>query len=67
MHELIDKIENDDIRIIMHTFYNDLRYSEISKDDIDFKNTPIKGYDYDKAIKDFEKVVKFIIKNQKSS
>lgn len=67
MYELIDKIENDDIRIIMHAFYNDLRYLKIFKDEIDFKDTPFKDYDYYKAFKDFEKLVKFIIKNQKSS
>ena len=65
MYELIDKIENDDIRIIMHAFYNDLRYLKIFKDEIDFKDTPFSTYNLDKAIKDFEKVVKFIIKNQK--
>ena len=67
MYELIDKIENYEIRIIMHAFYNDLRYFKIFKDEIDFKNTPFKTSDCDLAIKDFEKVVKFIIKNQKSS
>ena len=67
MYELIDKIENNEIRIIMNAFYTDLRLCKIFKDDIDFKDTPFKGYDYDKSIKDFEKVVKFIIKNQKSS
>ena len=65
MYELIDKIENYEIRNIMHAFYNDLRYSKIFKDDIDFKDTPFSTYNLDKAIKDFEKVVKFIIKNQK--
>ena len=65
MYELIDKIENDEIRLIMHAFYNDLRLSKIFKNDIDYKDTPLKNYDYDLAIKDFEKVVKFIIKNQK--
>lgn len=65
MHELIDKIENYEIRLIMHLFYNDLRYFKIFKDEIDFKDTPFKNSDYDLAIKDFEKVVKFIIKNQK--
>ena len=67
MYELIDKIENNEIRIIMHRFYNDLRYSKIFKDEIDFKNTPFKTYDCDLAIKDFEKLVKYIIKNQKGS
>ena len=67
MYKLIDKIENYEIRIIINTFYNDLRYFKIFKDDIDFKDTPFKDYDYDLAIKDFEKVVKFIIKNQKTS
>ena len=65
MYELIDKIENYEIRIIMHAFYNDLILCKIFKDDIDFKDTPLKDYDYDLAIKDFEKVVKYIIKNQK--
>ena len=67
MYELIDKIENNEIQLIIHLFYNDLKYFKVFKDDIDFKNTPLKDYDYDLAIKDFEKVVKFIIKNQKSS
>lgn len=67
MYELIDKIENYEIQFIMRVFYTDLKLSQIFKDDIDFKDTPFKNYDYDKAIKDFEKVVKFIIKNQKSS
>ena len=67
MYELIDKIENNEIRIIMRSFYTDLKFSQIFKDDIDFKDTPLKDYDYDKAIKNFEKIVKFIIKNQKSS
>ena len=67
MYELIDKIENYEIGFIMNAFYNDLRYFKIFKDEIDFKNTPFKTYDFDLAIKNFEKVVKFIIKNQKSS
>ena len=67
MYELIDKIENDEIRLIMHAFYNDLRDLKIFKDEIDFKNTPFNNSNCDLAIKDFEKVVKFIIKNQKSS
>ena len=67
MYELIDKIENDEIRLIMHAFYNDLKYFKIFKDEIDFKNTPFNNSNYDLAIKDLEKVVKFIIKNQKSS
>ena len=62
MYELIDKIENDEIRLIMHAFYNDLKYFKIFKDEIDFKNTPFNNSNYD-----LEKVVKFIIKNQKSS
>ena len=65
MYELIDKIENYEIRNIMHLFYNDLKFGKIFKDDIDFKDTPFSTYNLDKAIKDFEKVVKFIIKNQK--
>lgn len=67
MYELINKIENDEIQDIMYTFYNDLKYSKIFKYDIDFKDTPFKDFEYDKAINDFEKLVKFIIKNQKSS
>ena len=67
MYELIDKIENDEIRLIMHAFYNDLILRKIFKDDIDFKDTPLKDYDYDLAIKSFEKLLKYIIKNQKSS
>ena len=51
----------------MRVFFTDLILTKILKDDIDFKDTPFKDYDYDEAIKDFEKVVKFIIKNQKSS
>ena len=65
MYELIDKIDNNEIRIIMRSFYNDLKFSQIFKDDIDFKDTPLRDYDYDKAIKAFEKLVKYIIKNQK--
>ena len=67
MYKLIEKIENYDIRFIMTLFYNDLRFAKIFKGYIDFKDTPFKNYDYDKAINDFEKLVKFIIKNQKSS
>ena len=67
MYELIDKIEDNEIRLIIHTFYNDLRLRKIFNDDIDFKDTPLKDFDYDLAIKAFEKIVKFIIKNQKSS
>ena len=66
MYELIDKIENYEIKHIMFAFYNDLRLCKILKDDIDFKDTPLKNYDYDLAIKCFEKLVKFIIKNQKN-
>ena len=65
MYELIDKIENYEIRIIIHAFYNDLRLGKILKYYIDFKDTPFKDYNYDKAINDLEKVVKFIIENQK--
>ena len=65
MYELINKIENYEIRCIMRVFYTDLILAKIFKDDIDFKDAPFKGYDYDKAIKNFEKIVKFIIKNQK--
>ena len=65
MYDLIDKIENNEIQLIIHSFYNDLRLRKIYKDDIDFKDTPLKYYDYDLVIKDFEKLVKFIIKNQK--
>ena len=67
MYELIDKIENNEICFIMTLFYIDLRLGKIFKDYIDFKDTPLKDYDYDLAIKSFEKVVKYIIKNQKSS
>ena len=67
MYELIDKIEDNEICLIMGLFYNDLRLRKIFKDDIDFKDTPLKDYDYDKAIKDFKKLLKYIIKNQKSS
>ena len=67
MYELIDKIEDNEICLIMELFYNDLILRKIFKNDIDFKDTPFKNYDYDLAIKDFEKIVKFIIKNQKSS
>lgn len=67
MYELINKIENYEIRNIMYAFYNDIRLRKIFKDDIDFKDTPLKYYDYNLAIKCFEKLVKFIIKNQKSS
>ena len=67
MYKLIDKIENYEIRNIMNAFYNDLRLRKIFKDDIDFKDTPLKYFDNDLAFKGFEKVVKFIIKNQKSS
>ena len=67
MYELIEKIEDNEICFILALFYNDLRLRKIFKNDIDYKDTPLKDYDYDLAIKDFEKVVKFIIKNQKSS
>lgn len=67
MYELIKKINDIEIRFIVTIFYSDLILAKLYKDDIDFKNTPIKGYDYDKAIEDFKKVLKFIIKNQKSS
>ena len=67
MYDLIDKIENNEIRYIMRVFFTDLILTKILKDDIDFKDTPFKDYDLDKAIKDFEKLVKYIIKNQKSS
>ena len=65
MYELIDKIEDNEICLIMGLFYNDLRLRKIFKDDIDFKDTPLKDYDYDLAIKSFEKLLKYIIKNQK--
>ena len=65
MYELIDKIENNEICSIMGLFYNDLILRKIFKDDIDFKDTPLKDYDYDLAIKSFEKLLKYIIKNQK--
>lgn len=67
MYELIDKIEDYEIRNIMYAFYNDLRLRKIYKDDIDFKDTPLKYFDCDFAFKGFEKLVKYIIKNQKSS
>ena len=67
MYELIDKIEDNEICLIMELFYNDLILRKIFKNDIDFKDTPFKNYDYDLANKDFEKIVKYIIKNQKSS
>ena len=66
MYELIDKINDYEIRDILTAFYNDLMYTKMFKDVIDFKNTPFECYDCDEAIKDFEKVVKFIIKNQKN-
>ena len=65
MYELIEKIEDNEICFIMGLFYNDLRLRKIFKNDIDYKDTPLKDYDYDLAIKDFEKVVKFIIKKSK--
>lgn len=65
MYDLINEINDIEILNIMGTFYSDLIFAKLYKDDIDFKNTPIKDYNYDKAIEDFKKLVKFIIKNQK--
>ena len=65
MYELIDKIEDNEIYLIMDFFYNDLRLRKIFKNDIDYKDTPLKDYDYDHAIKSFKKLLKYIIKNQK--
>ena len=65
MYELIEKIEDNEICFIMGLFYKEKKKQKIFKNDIDYKDTPLKDYDYDLAIKDFEKVVKFIIKKSK--